>query len=70
MHAFSVHLQMDEIMPHLHIDFVPFATNSKRGLDTRVSLKQAPAEQYSLAVLVVIPSEANGYVRRKNNFQM
>jgi Fe2+ transport system protein B len=36
---------MDEATPHLHIDFVPFATNSKRGLETRVSLKQALAEQ-------------------------
>lgn len=35
---------MDEATPHLHIDFVPFTTGSKRGLDTRVSLKQALAE--------------------------
>lgn len=39
--VFSAHLHMDEATPHLHIDFVPFTTNSKRGLDTRVSLKQA-----------------------------
>ena len=39
--VFSAHLHMDEATPHLHIDFVPFVTNSKRGLDTRVSLKQA-----------------------------
>ena len=26
---------------HLHIDFIPYVTGSKRGLDTRVSLKQA-----------------------------
>ena len=45
LHIFSAHLHMDEATPHLHIDFVPFATNSKRGLDTRVSLKQALAEQ-------------------------
>ena len=45
MHVFSAHLHMDEAAPHLHIDFVPFATNSKRGLDTRVSLKQALGEQ-------------------------
>ncbi|MEG1883169.1 MAG: plasmid recombination protein [Clostridia bacterium] len=45
LHVFSAHLHMDEATPHLHIDFVPFATNSKRGLDTRVSLKQALAEQ-------------------------
>ena len=36
---------MDEETPHLHIDFVPFVTGSKRGLDTRVSLKQALAAQ-------------------------
>lgn len=36
---------MDEATPHLHIDFVPFTTGSKRGLDTRVSLKQALASQ-------------------------
>lgn len=35
---------MDEETPHLHIDFIPFITNSKRGLDTRVSLKQALAQ--------------------------
>lgn len=45
MKVFSAHLHMDEATPHLHIDFVPFATNSTRGLDTRVSLKQALAEQ-------------------------
>lgn len=45
MRVFSAHLHMDEATPHLHIDFVPFATGSKRGLDTRVSLKQALAEQ-------------------------
>lgn len=32
---------IDEETPHLHIDFVPYTTGSKRGLDTRVSLKQA-----------------------------
>ena len=45
MRVFSAHLHMDEATPHLHIDFVPFATGSNRGLDTRVSLKQALAEQ-------------------------
>lgn len=43
--VFSAHLHMDEATPHLHIDFVPFTTGSKRGLDTRVSLKQALANQ-------------------------
>ena len=41
--VFSAHLHMDEETPHLHIDFVPFVSGSKRGLDTRVSMKQALA---------------------------
>lgn len=39
--VFSAYLHMDEATPHLHIDFVPYTTGIKRGLDTRVSLKQA-----------------------------
>ena len=45
LRVFSAHLHMDEATPHLHIDFVPLTTGSKRGLDTRVSLKQALAAQ-------------------------
>lgn len=45
LYVFSAHLHMDEATPHLHIDFVPFTTGSKRGLDTRVSLKKALAAQ-------------------------
>lgn len=43
--VFSAHLQIDDATPHLHVDFVPFTTGSKCGLDTRVSLKQALANQ-------------------------
>ena len=45
LRVFSAHLHLDEATPHLHIDFVPFTTGSKRGLDTRVSLKRALAAQ-------------------------
>ena len=45
LRVFSAHLHMDEATPHLHIDFVPFTTGSKRGLETRVSLKQALSMQ-------------------------
>lgn len=41
LYVFSAHLHMDEQTPHLHIDFIPYTTGSKRGLETRVSLKQA-----------------------------
>lgn len=41
LRVFAAYLHMDEATPHLHIDFVPYTTGSKRGLDTRVSLKQA-----------------------------
>ncbi len=41
LRVFSAHMHMDEATPHLHIDFVPYTTGSKRGLSTRVSLKKA-----------------------------
>jgi hypothetical protein len=45
LRVFAAHLHMDEATPHLHIDFVPFTKGSTRGLETRVSLKQALAAQ-------------------------
>lgn len=41
LRVFAAHLHLDEATPHLHIDFIPYVTGSKRGLDTLVSLKQA-----------------------------
>jgi hypothetical protein len=43
--VFGMYLHMDEATPHLHIDFVPYTTGSKRGPDTRVSMKQALASR-------------------------
>lgn len=43
--VFNATLHMDEATPHLHIDFIPFTTEIKRGLDTRVSMKQALERQ-------------------------
>lgn len=45
LYVFSAHLHMDEETPHIHVDFIPFIRNSRRGLDTRVSLKGALAAQ-------------------------
>ena len=36
LRVFWSHLHMDEATPHVHIDFVPYITGSKRGMDTRV----------------------------------
>ena len=41
LRVFAAYLHMDEATPHLHIDFVPYTTGSRRGINTRVSLKQA-----------------------------
>ena len=35
LRVFAAHLHLDEATPHLHIDFIPYVTGSKRGLDTR-----------------------------------
>ena len=69
LRVFSAHLHMDEATPHLHIDFVPFTTGSKRGLDTRVSLKQALATQGLKAAVVAIRSGRNGYSPKKNSLR-
>ena len=70
LRVFSAHLHMDEATLHLHIDFVPFTTGSKRGLDTRVSLKQALAAQDLRAALVEIRSGTNGYKLKKNSLRL
>ena len=44
LRVFWSHLHMDVATPHVHIDFVPYITGSKRSMDTRVSLKQALAQ--------------------------
>ena len=45
LRVFNMVLHMDEATPHLHIDYVPVATERTRGLATRVSLKQALKQQ-------------------------
>ena len=45
LRVFNSVIHMDEATPHIHIDFVPVATEQKRGLAKRVSLKQALAQQ-------------------------
>ena len=48
LYVFSAHLHMDEETPHLHIDFVPYITESKRGLDIRVKAKGLLSQMLSL----------------------
>ena len=45
LRAFNMVLHMDEATPHLHVDFIPVATEQSRGLSTRVSMKQALKQQ-------------------------
>ncbi|MDE5556693.1 MAG: plasmid recombination protein [Ruminococcus sp.] len=45
LRVFNAVIHMDEETPHLHIDFVPFATEQKRGLSTRISLTKALEQQ-------------------------
>ena len=43
--VFNAVIHLDEETPHIHIDFVPFATEQKRGLSTRNSLSKALEQQ-------------------------
>ena len=47
--VFNSVIHLDEATPHLHIDFVPFATKQKRGLSTRNSLSKALEQQGFIA---------------------
>lgn len=43
--VFNAVIHLDEATPHLHVDFVPFATGQSRGLSTRNSLSKALEQQ-------------------------
>ena len=45
LRVFNMVLHMDEATPHLHVDYIPVATEQTRGLSTRVSMKQALKQQ-------------------------
>ena len=45
LYVFGAYIHMDEETPHLHLDFVPWVSDSKRGLETRTSLKGALASR-------------------------
>ena len=45
LRVFNMVLHMDEAAPHLHVDYIPVATEQSRGLSTRVSMKQALKQQ-------------------------
>lgn len=47
--VFNSVIHLDEATPHLHIDFVPFAAEQKRGLSTRNSLSKALEQQGFIA---------------------
>ena len=59
---------MDEQTPHIHIDFVPFIRKSKRGLDTRVSLKGKLSEQGFKGGTRGM-TEWNEWIEAEKNFQ-
>lgn len=43
--VFDAVIHLNEETPHVHIDFIPFATEQKRGLSTRNSLSKALEQQ-------------------------
>ncbi len=43
LYVFGAYIHLDEETPHVHIDFVPWVSGYKRGLETHTSLKAALA---------------------------
>ena len=45
LYVFGAYIHLDEEMPHLHLDLLPWVSGSERGLETRQALKRhLPAE--------------------------
>ena len=66
LRVFSCYLHQDEATPHLHIDFVPYVTNWKgKGMDTRVSLKQALKSQQASAYRAMDVSDDSAHPCRR-----
>ena len=64
LRVFNMVLHMDEATPHLHVDFIPVATEQSRGLSTRVSMKQA-LKQQGVVSLGRKQSEWNAWMERE-----
>lgn len=45
LYVFGAYIHVDEETPHLHLDFVPWSSGNKRGLETKNSLKGALASR-------------------------
>ena len=45
LRVFNAVIHLDEETPHVHLDFIPFATGQKRGLSTRNTLTGALEQQ-------------------------
>ena len=43
LYVIGVYIHLDEETPHLHLNFVPWVSGCKRGLETKTSLKAALA---------------------------
>ena len=68
LRIFAAHLHLDEATPHLHIDFIPYVTGSKRGLDTR-GFKGGSRSETELNQWVQSEKEKLAMVMRENEIE-
>ena len=45
MHVFGAYIHLDEATPHLHLDYIPYTTGAKRGLEKKISNDGAIRQQ-------------------------
>lgn len=65
LYVFGAYIHMDEETPHVHIDFVPFSTDNKRGLEIKIPLRvRLPPEVLKVRARV-IPNGSSGRRQRK-----
>lgn len=65
LYVIGAYIHLDEETPHLHLNFVPWVSGCKRGLETKTSLKAALATRGFASKVKGTLNGSNGQRRRK-----
>lgn len=65
LYVVGAYIHLDEETPHLHLNFVPWVSGSKRGLETKTSLKAALATRGFVSEGKGIPNGSSGQRQRR-----
>lgn len=65
LYVIGAYIHLDEETPHLHLNFVPWVSGCKRGLETKTSLRQHLLPEDLQARVKGTPNGSSGQGLRK-----